>query len=57
MACVKSIVRKRNLISLVPLKLSTQDVDLLGSHNHAFRKCRCVQGTNMDRIEFTQDEL
>ena len=57
MACVKSIVRKRNLISLVPLELSTKDAELLGSHNHAFRKCRCVQETNMHRIEFSHDEL
>ena len=59
MACVKSIDRKRNLISIVPLTVSTtvstQDAELLGNHNHAFRKCRCVQGTNINRIEFNHD--
>ena len=64
MACVKSINRKRNLISIVPLTVSTVsttvstwDAELLGNHNHSFRKCRCVQGTNINRIEFNHDKL
>ena len=45
------------MISIVPLTVSTQDAELLGNHNHAFRKCMCVQGTNINRIEFTHDKL
>ena len=57
MACVESMDRKKNLIRIVPLTVSIQDAEVLGNHNQAFRKCRCVQGTNINRIEFNHDKL
>ena len=49
--------QKKNLIRIEPLTVSIQDTEVLGKHNQAFRVCRCVQGTNINRIEYNHDKL
>ena len=49
--------QEKNLIRIEPLTVSIQDAEVLGHHNQAFRECRCVQGTNINRIEYNHDKL
>ena len=56
MAYVESMDRK-NLIRIEPLTVSNQDIEVLGKYNQAFRECMCVQGTNINRIEYNHDKL
>ena len=55
-AYVETMDRK-NLIRIEPSIVSYKDTEVVGKYNQAFRECICVQGTNINGIEYNHGKL
>ena len=56
MAYVQTVDRK-SLIRIQPSVVSYKDIEVVGKYNQAFRECICVQGMNINGIEYNHDKL
>ena len=61
MGCIEmtyvETMNMKNLIRIVPSVVSYKDTEVVGKDNQAFREGICVQGTNMNVIEYNHDKL